>query len=344
MIMTAAEFHGRKAIGKTQHKNPIAQDIYTLLQAYEGNISPNRKLKLLVLLYFLCLEYEWGKFGARGYQRSRFKKENLVIKLKGQIEAEVSSPAFQQPFHNKLAGEGYKAGVKVSSASATGTTLSGAYTVEAVLPQRNVVNKYNLQTRIPAFGMSLLTQEIENDFQINHGMQMHQSEQAAQQKIAGMSMIDLFKQIHAMWQNVNLQQMHFSFFDSAQRTPYLATFANNVWNCNAKTPFSTGPYPMMYVMDLNHRIFIPDGIATGGGQFNHSSMLSGKPVLCAGTITISTAGKLTYFDNDSGHYKPNTNALKEMATVLMDEYRIPVFGVNVKDKVTNTTTPLMKFR
>jgi hypothetical protein len=50
--------------------------------------------------------------------------------------------------------------------------------------------------------------------------------------------------------------------------------------------------------------YIADGIRLGNGKFNHSSMLSGKRVLCAGELEINRAGKLVYIDNNSGHFKP----------------------------------------
>lgn len=349
MIMSASKFHSRKAIGKSGHKNPIAEDIYTLLQAYEAATTPNRKLKLLVLLYFLCLEYEWGKFGIKGTTPSRWKQNhNLVLVLKKQIEDEVNSPTFQQQYQNKLSGESYKGGVMRTAANSGGTQLKAAYGIETIVPQKNVVNKYNLNLRVPSFGMSLLTQEIEADFQVNHGMNAEESDKAAHDLIANMSLIDLFKRLHQLWRNNNVQRMQFSFFNSAQRSQYLATFANNVWSCNGISPYTTGfrfgeVAAKMYVMDMEHRLYIPDGIGTGTGKFNHSSMLSGKPVLCAGEVKINTAGKLIYIDNGSGHYKPDTRALKEIASVLVNEYGIPAFGVQVMDHATGVTKSLLSY-
>ena len=344
--MTASAYHKRKALFKKTHKNPISDDIYKLLLAYEGvATTPNAKLKILVLLYFLCLEYVWGKFGVKGKQPSaKQNQNNLVLVLKDEIEQEVGSVSFQQEYSAKLSRpRHYKAGQLVTGAM-QGTQLHGKYGVETISPQKNSVAKYGLGTSIPTFGMSLLTQTLESDYQTNHNMNGHQAEQAAQQQISQMSLIDLFKQLHQMGKDVNLQRgMDFKFFDSAQRQNYLATFAGGVWSCNGKTPFTTGMYPMMYVMDTSHHFFIPDGIRTGGGNFNHSSMLSGKPVICAGTVEISTASKLTYIDNDSGHYKPDTNALRTVVMILNKEFNVNMFGLSVKDKATGVTVPARTF-
>jgi hypothetical protein len=349
-MMTAAQFHKRKTTGSAVHTNPISADIYTLLQEYEAANSPNKQLKILVLLYFLCLEYEWGKFGVRGEQPSAWnKKFNLVLVLKRQLEEEIGSPSFQQKYANKLRGESYKGGVKRADVN-DGTRLKGVYGTESISPQQNSVAKYNLNTQIPTFGISLLSQEIEQDFQLNQNMGLDQSQTAAHNLLSNMSLTDVFKKLHAMGRNNNLQNMQFSFFDSAQRQQYLATYANAVWSCNGMTPFNTGigavhggALPKMYVMDMTNRIFIPDGIQTGGGDFNHSSLLSGKPVLCAGEIKINGAGQLTYIDNNSGHYKPDKNSLKLACRALMSEYHIPVFGVTVMDQGTQQTKSLLTF-
>lgn len=343
-MMTAAEYAKHKTIFKKGHKNPVSEDIHTLLVAYEAAQTPNRKIKLLVLLYFLCLEYYWGKYGVKGKEPSARKvRKSQPLVLKDQIEAEIQTVSFQQQYQNKLAGESYKGGVQRAAAGGGGTQLKGAYGVEAIAPQKNLVENYALNTRIPAFGMSLLTSTIESDFQVNHGMGMAQSERAAHLKIANMSLPELFQSLHNLWHDANVGGMEFSFLDTAQRQTYMATCAGGVWSCNGNTPFSTGAYPMMYVMDMSHRLFIPDGVRTGGGNFNHSSILAGKPVVCAGTLTINGAGKLTYIDNDSGHYKPDTAALQNAVRILFEEFQIPAFGLSVRDKVTGVTKSALTF-
>jgi hypothetical protein len=120
-MMSAAEYSKHKTIFKKGHKNPISEDIHTLLLAYEGAQTPNRRIKLLVLLY-------------------------------------LQTVGFQLQYENKLAGESYKGGLQRQAAGPAGTRLKGAYGVETIAPQKKLVENYGLNTRIPAFGMSLLTQ------------------------------------------------------------------------------------------------------------------------------------------------------------------------------------------
>lgn len=53
-------------------------------------------------------------------------------------------------------------------------------------------------------------------------------------------------------------------------------------------------------------------------QVNHSTMNSGREVICAGMIHV-TAGKATGISNASGHYKPTKQNLVEAVTILAEE-------------------------
>jgi hypothetical protein len=347
MIMSAAKYHKRKAIGSSVHKNAISQDIYTLLQAYEAAGTPNKKLKILVLLYFMCLSYEKGKFGAKGPSYTQ-KKFNLVLELKKQIEDEVESADFKQKYANKLGGESYKGGVKRADAGG-GTQLKGAYGIESIAPRKGDQASYGLSTKVPAFGLSLLSATIEDELITNKGMSPDAAAKAAHQMLSSMSMTDVFKELHKFWGDTQKLGQQFNFVDTASRANYLATYSNNVWSCSGMTPYTTGTdfngtAQKMYVMDRSHQLYIPEGVkGIGSGSFNHSSMLSGKPVLCAGTLKIDGTGKLTYIDNDSGHYKPDTQALKDAVRSLRSDFGMMINGLAVMDKATGKTLGGLKF-
>jgi len=63
------------------------------------------------------------------------------------------------------------------------------------------------------------------------------------------------------------------------------------------------------------------------GEIQHSSILHGKPVVCAGMIRVEQ-GILKYIDNDSGHYKPSPDQLKEALRCLRDEHGVDISGVS----------------
>jgi hypothetical protein len=78
----------------------------------------------------------------------------------------------------------------------------------------------------------------------------------------------------------------------------------------------------IYACDKAGNLFITgQDIKDSEGEFlqlNHSTLLAGKDVLCAGTISIKN-GKLRGITNMSGHYKPDTNALHQILTALKNE-------------------------
>jgi hypothetical protein len=63
-------------------------------------------------------------------------------------------------------------------------------------------------------------------------------------------------------------------------------------------------------------------------QLNHSTLLAGKEVVCAGTISIKK-GRLRAISNQSGHYKPGTHALTQMVRELQNE------GVDLRNVVVS---------
>jgi hypothetical protein len=84
--------------------------------------------------------------------------------------------------------------------------------------------------------------------------------------------------------------------------------------------WDTGGWDTAYAMDEYGNIFIGDDtIATRTDRLNHSTMLAGKAVLCAGTMKI-TAGQLLTFNNNSGHYKPTGVNVYEALLAMQDEH------------------------
>jgi hypothetical protein len=77
----------------------------------------------------------------------------------------------------------------------------------------------------------------------------------------------------------------------------------------------------MYAIDRYGNLFVkpaPDGRQDPEGYLNHSSFNAGKEVMCAGCIWIAN-GSLRHIDNNSGHYKPSAEQLREAVSYLFDE-------------------------
>ncbi|MCB9883413.1 MAG: hypothetical protein H6834_16625 [Planctomycetes bacterium] len=81
-----------------------------------------------------------------------------------------------------------------------------------------------------------------------------------------------------------------------------------------------GNNPPLYVMDRYGNFYTDDSkdISWGGKFANHSSILSGQEVICAGNAHIKQ-GRLLVINNNSGHYKPSREHLAECVKVLLDE-------------------------
>jgi len=90
---------------------------------------------------------------------------------------------------------------------------------------------------------------------------------------------------------------------------------------SAATPGNTS-WP--YAMDEWGNIYTADDQTETNGyaMFNHSSFTAGDLIVCAGFLQINAAGKLTFVDNGSGHYKPSRAQLAAVVVVLRDEYHV----------------------
>ena len=88
-----------------------------------------------------------------------------------------------------------------------------------------------------------------------------------------------------------------------------------------------------YVWSRDGFIFTGEHI---GGQFHHSSLVSGKKVRCAGMINV-LGGKVKSVNNDSGHYKPGTRHFRNFCQFL-NQHNVVMEGARVEDKSTKPDT------
>jgi hypothetical protein len=315
MIMKSEEFRKSTKIKKlTGTDDPILFDIAMLLDAFwGGQVSRNRIIKIMTLMYFLCLEHQ----RVNGRDGKLDKVAKTIDKLMAQIQHEMDSPdtGYQRQFQKKLQGERYSGGVKVAEASTKGTKLGEAYKFESVLPQKNLVSKYQLNTTVRSYGISLLSEYLEGELQRN-GMTSDAAKDQVHAQLENATTSQVCKLVHEMGQDPSWKNITFNFYNSAQRQVYEVTYNNGIFSCAGMTPYSTGG-SKMYILATSGHMYIPEGVkGVGGGNFNHSSMLSGAPVMCAGECIIE-AGYLKMINNASGHYKPGALALIEAVQHLI---------------------------
>jgi hypothetical protein len=107
-----------------------------------------------------------------------------------------------------------------------------------------------------------------------------------------------------------------------------------------------GGVEALYACDRYGNLFIVTNNQTDASgkklQVNHSTMLAGNDVLCAGTISIKK-GVLRAISNLSGHYAPDTVALTALITQLRDDEGVSVSRAIVIDKKLGITTTGLRF-
>lgn len=95
-------------------------------------------------------------------------------------------------------------------------------------------------------------------------------------------------------------------------------------------PFSTRNAParmFIYAVDEYGNFYAQPGST---GVLHHSSFNRGKGVICAGCIQMAN-GIPYYISNESGHYKPSKQALRNAVSLLVVNYDIPCDNLWVVD-------------
>ncbi|UPA54630.1 hypothetical protein MWH06_04860 [Wolbachia pipientis] len=82
-----------------------------------------------------------------------------------------------------------------------------------------------------------------------------------------------------------------------------------------------------YVITLDGKLVTHEHINVNKSEwaYRHSTLAGGRPVLCSGLIKVVN-GKITYIDNNSGHYKPESanlyNAVKKLEGLFSKDAKV----------------------
>ncbi len=132
---------------------------------------------------------------------------------------------------------------------------------------------------------------------------------------------------------VDLAKIKVEYLDEKKRQKYLVYFKTCLMKKTklfdgTKNPF-TGT--LIYVIDANRNIF---AAPKQEGSFHHSSLLGGEAVICAGRIALNNRGEILWISNESGHYAPTEDDLKDGLKVFAEK------GVDINDGcVVNMQAP-----
>jgi len=130
-------------------------------------------------------------------------------------------------------------------------------------------------------------------------------------------------------------QMHWMPFDTSWITEAQS-------EKGATTAFPSMAYNWLKSKELYAALHNPKQGPGAKMSFHHSSFISGGPVRCAGMIGGAN-GKITYIDNNSGHYKPPYKNLRKLVKYLFnkgffyDTATVMVLGPKFKGLPVNTT-------
>lgn len=338
-MMTLSQFKKAGKLFLRRRSNPLIHDLDKLLDIYhDPRSTPNKKLKVLVMIYLLCKHYEVTKpDGKRG---------ESVSDLKRSAASEINSQGFRSGLLTRAGGGGRRSNLPAVAGSAS---LHSRYQIESVMPQQKSVNKLGLKTGIPVFGMSTVLERYQ---EILGGMPGADAEYMAAcsgrhlkfedwalQKWDQKSMAAKLDELYDLWGDKMFKGTEMNYLGGDERVEYvvqmsaagLTAMANGrptqALSCKHPNFKNTG---CIYAMDLSERLFVLRGPALNQGQWNHSSVLSGKAVICAGELAALN-GRLVYINNSSGHYKPDSEALSNCLRVLSNS-NVPLGQTNIFDK------------
>ena len=99
---------------------------------------------------------------------------------------------------------------------------------------------------------------------------------------------------------------------------------------DAKDVFRNTENKILYVVGRDGSIYAA-GSAKTKSRLHHSSFLSGKRVLCAGTMEVHK-GRLKVITIESGHYKPGVKDLLKFLNLLQNQHAMDLSKIRVIDR------------
>jgi hypothetical protein len=332
-LMTKDEFQHKSSKFMARRKNPMIKDIDRLLSLYHGSVNNHRRrLKILALLYVWT-----SKYLSNGGTRAG------VAELKAQVHSLLNQSENTVDVTNK--GGTFKVNGQPSYPAQNGCSLSAANRLEAFLPGKGKVGGLDLQFTMKRVNAPAVELQFKETL-IAQGVNSNVDSQAlvAAETASISEYLDEYLALTGSASFAGLEE--FEYCDKTQREKY-RVFINSDDGCLYKDSgfvkcFTTNltenanTNEAAYALDLENKLYCKPVSTFVMGQFNHSSFMSGKPVLCAGVLRADNLGRITYLDNASGHYKPTGGDLGYMLSYL-DDKSCNLTNVSVRLLQTNQT-------
>src|SRR5439155_23246114 len=164
--------------------------------------------------------------------------------------------------------------------------------------------------------------------------------------------LDDWKKIDAIAKEVTGNQLEVRYMKKFERLKVMleSDGAGGLCYVVGQRSADSGAGVWAYAMDEWGNIYTADDQVTanrnGYGIFNHSTFTAGDKVICAGMLKINAAAKLVQIDNSSGHYKPTSDQLRAIVTILQTEYNVDMSACDIftfeKDPSPGAIAPMIK--
>jgi len=115
-------------------------------------------------------------------------------------------------------------------------------------------------------------------------------------------------------------QEEVKFMPKTERINFMVVLEGGIGYLGFNRRFDTNGHDFPYVIDMYGSFYSTDHVKYEHNldlnvRFNHSSFNAGKNVISAGIVQANN-GRLTYIDNNSGHYKPTRQHLHDAISLL----------------------------
>jgi hypothetical protein len=307
--MTVAHWQKKTSSVLADRKNPLITDLDILIGQYHtAGKTDVQKLKLLILIRRYCNDW----LSEKGDKGKSFRRE-YVAELRDQTTALLQSPAMQAAVQQRRAGGNQaKPGKQLHENIA-----------EVLQPRANAKQKYGLQADMQMTRVSAGNLENRID---NANMNRAANEQLdPHDLISALDFVGELNQKKTVLRNL-------AYLQKADRLKCrLQLWPDGRFHRGGQdTPHASPGGRELYAMDDMEFLYTSAQPAQAG-RFHHSSFLSGKPVLCAGEITVQN-GIITHIDNLSGHYRPATQQLLDCVRVLARKYQVDLRSCVIMDQ------------
>lgn len=345
-LMTVTEFKTATKVAFSRRSNPLIIDLDHLVELYhKPTLTTQQELKVLAHIVIWCLEYLKSD-GTRKTGVDLLLQQSLIL---------IDSPLYEAALDDRNRGKRDADPSKNQPGrQIVGKSLESAYKAETVLPGKGRVAGLKLKApvkryNVPAYrdpALDLLNGNTDEGYDARHKymamigaddlMVATHGDRCAEKLIEAMPLsgqLQLLSKAMSFDSEAanDSRRENFEYCSKEERLKYRLYIANGRFfhDIKLRRPVDTGSRQAIYAIDEMGIVYLKYEDQMGTGGFNHSSFMSGKPVMCAGNIQFKN-GWLVMIDNGSGHYRPSARDLRNAIGFLHYQRGVSMHDVIVR--------------